>query len=395
MVLTLASRDWDLHRICCEVLAELGGGSWTISTFDDDFAGPTDLTIWDFDPDTRAPEDAFRETRRYLFLVDRKDLSAFRRIAGEAPAVVLLKPVTRPALRAFLEFGVAAGRQDMLQGLIQANLKLQEYEQDRTTFLADAVHEFRTPLMALNGYCSLLLDEHLGSLSDSQATVLRRMLHSTKRLSRMAAEMIQLSTDAARTPHAASEPGDIHKCLEQALHEVAPFAEDKRIDISAELGPQSGDLYFELAQIERLMINLLDNACKFTPVNGTIRIRGYAQFWERRIARPRRAVPAERRRSVCLEPNAYRIDISNSGNPIPAEYLRTIFEEYTSYSGGSDRSGGGLGLAICRDIVRRHEGRLWASNSGLGPVFSFVLPFRGASDPAKATGPANAAAARA
>ena len=59
---------------------------------------------------------------------------------------------------------------------------------------------------------------------------------------------------------------------------------------------------------------------------------------------------------------------------IPAERLEKIFEEYTTYSGGHDRSGGGLGLAICRMIVTQHEGIVWAKNSEVGPVFSFVLP---------------------
>ena len=56
-------------------------------------------------------------------------------------------------------------------------------------------------------------------------------------------------------------------------------------------------------------------------------------------------------------PNAYRIDIRDSGHAIPAEHLDHIFEEYTSYAGGRDRSGGGLGLAICRMIVTQHDGR--------------------------------------
>jgi signal transduction histidine kinase len=54
--------------------------------------------------------------------------------------------------------------------------------------------------------------------------------------------------------------------------------------------------------------------------------------------------------------------------------LEEIFEEYATYSGGRDRTGGGLGLAICKSIIGRHHGRIWAENSADGTVFSFVLP---------------------
>ena len=80
------------------------------------------------------------------------------------------------------------------------------------------------------------------------------------------------------------------------------------------------------------------------------------------------------RRHNIPEPNTYRIDIRDSGNAIPAEHIDHIFEEYTSYAGGRDRSGGGLGLAISRMIIAQHDGRVWAENTRSGPMFSIVLP---------------------
>jgi len=68
--------------------------------------------------------------------------------------------------------------------------------------------------------------------------------------------------------------------------------------------------------------------------------------------------------------------MANSGAPIPQEHLSRIFEEYTSYAGGRDRSGGGLGLAICRMIIAEHEGKIWAQNTSAGPMISFVIPLR-------------------
>jgi signal transduction histidine kinase len=83
----------------------------------------------------------------------------------------------------------------------------------------------------------------------------------------------------------------------------------------------------------------LNNACKFTPKTGTIVIRGYWFFGERRSPRSALSIPVERRRQVVADqPNSYRIDISDSAPAIPAEHLDRIFEEYTSYADGRDRS---------------------------------------------------------
>ena len=133
-------------------------------------------------------------------------------------------------------------------------------------------------------------------------------------------------------------------------------------------------MYFESRHIEQLLINLLDNACKFAPKAGTIAIRGGPFFWERRGSHSQIVIPKDRRRRSSRQPNSYRIDIQDSGMPIPPDHLERIFEEYVSYPNGADRDGAGLGLAICKMIVTQHEGRIWAENTSLGPVFSFVLP---------------------
>ena len=110
----------------------------------------------------------------------------------------------------------------------------------------------------------------------------------------------------------------------------------KRITITTRSGPCDRPLYFEAGQIEQVLINILDNACKFTPRAGTIEIRGYPYFWERRALRKSSVPPAaERRRQTSRDPNTYRIDIRDSGTPIPAEHLERIFEEYTSYAEGA------------------------------------------------------------
>jgi signal transduction histidine kinase len=388
MFVKLISSDQELYKQCREMLEEIPGHDCRFSAAD---APDTDLTadlyLWDFFPNLLLPTPIHRSPSRHLFLVHRKDLPEFRRQTGSAEATVLLKPVTKATLSAFLGLAVAsqeerisashslrADRDEILQCLIETNLKLQEYDQDRTNFLARAVHDFRAPLTAISGYCGLLLSEPFGSLDENQRDVLLRMQHSAKRLSRMASAMFQLSVGRHVKKLPDLRPADLAPCLERALQEIASFAEEKRIAITADLAPCGSRLCFETGQVEQVLINILDNACKFTPKDGVIEIRGYTYFSERIKSNALAATNSERRHSPVSEPNAYRVDIRDSGPRIPEEHLPLIFEEYTSYRGGRDRSGGGLGLAICKMIINQHEGHVWAENTADGPMFSFVLP---------------------
>lgn len=383
MDIVLISEDPELYRICQEILAEILTQPWTLSPASTgDAASHADLCIWDYQTDVPLPSHGPGFSFKHLYLVSRRDLPRFRKQTAVSEANILLKPVTPVTLAAFLGFAVSThgnnplreDRDEILQCLVQTNLALQEYDQDRTNFLARAVHDFRAPLTALSGYCGLMLDESFGPINEAQQEVLQRMRHSAQRLSQMASAMFQLSVARHAKKRPALQQGDLQECLDQALHEIAPFADERRIAITSELEPGYEGLFFEPGQMEQVLINILDNACKFTPKAGVIEIRGYPFFWERRSGQSGMLPRAERRRSVNEEPNGYRIDITDSGAAIPKEHLDTIFEEYTSYSGGRDRSGSGLGLAICRLIITQHDGRVWAENTDLGPRFSIVFP---------------------
>ena len=268
-------------------------------------------------------------------------------------------------------------RDEMLQFLIQANLRLQENDQDRNNFLARSVHDFRAPLTAISGYCGLLLEEQFGPLTPEQQNVVGRMLHSATRLSRISTAMFQLTVPRKVDQQLNLEKADFRDCFDQAIHEVALILKEKRISISAEIQPAPDGLLFEKSQIEQTLVNLLENACKFTPREGTIQVSGYPFFWERRAVQSAASDRSfERRIKQVDDFNSFRVDIRDNGPGIPAAQAFRIFEEYTSYGGGQDRSGGGLGLAICRMILSRHSGRIWAESHPSGALFSFVLPLQ-------------------
>ena len=194
MKVQLVSEDHDLHKLCRQTMGKMPEQKWQLSMATPEDAGDADLCLWDYSSDASLPEDLDQGSSKYLFLVHRKDLPDFHERIQLLAVHILLKPVTGTTLATFLEMAGArqadatlslrSDRDELLQCLIQTNLRLQEYDQDRTTFLARAVHDFRAPLTALSGYCGLLLAEPVGPLNENQREVLSRMLKSTKRLSR-------------------------------------------------------------------------------------------------------------------------------------------------------------------------------------------------------------------
>jgi signal transduction histidine kinase len=395
MRIRLISDDQFLNNLCREVLLGFRGRDWDFAMVaSDGQTPPADLLIWDLSPNRQPPQRLDSDPqRKNIFLIQRKDMGALQ---GRLPLGwgFVLKPVNPVLLRSLIEEAVAQHetaanrekgenaeqlrreRDEMLQYLLQANLKLQEYDQDRTNFLAHSVHDIRAPLVAIQGYCSLLLDNQLGDLNAEQSKVLERMQRSIRRLSRLTSGMFQISVDPQSPRRLKRKQGDIEACIHQAVHELAPVLESKKVEIHVSVEPPTQTLVFDEMQIEQVLVNLLDNAARFTPRNGQIEVRSQSVFWERRganitgdVSRP------ERRESTTRKSNGYRVEVRDSGRGVPAGDVEWIFEEYATGAKSYESSRAGLGLTICRQIINAHRGAIFAESGGSGGCFVFVLPY--------------------
>lgn len=339
-----------------------------------------DLYVWDYGPGSDLQAQVLaRDTAQHLLLVDAKCLDAVAPVSHSA--CILLKPVSAVTLRTFVELALKTwelrqqareaenlrlDRAALLQYVLEVNLKLQEYDQERINFLARAVHDFRAPLTALHGYCGLLAEGKLGPVTAGQRDLLERMRYSTRRLTRLAGGTLELLTQGRLNRVPDRNSGDIEEAVDQALHDVYPLILDKHIEVDVQLEPAT-DVLFEAEQIQQVLINLLENSSKFTPKGGKITVRGYNVREDPELHARASHMP----HSVH---HGYRMDILDSGPGVPAPLAEKVFEQYASYGGTGDRSGGGLGLAICRAIVMAHGGAIWATPSREGGRFSFILP---------------------
>jgi signal transduction histidine kinase len=385
MKVILVSQDRELFELCRGVLRQLSIDGPVLEAPGSKH-GKGDLTIWDLTPSTTIPE---REDEGNgppdLFLVSKAMVAEVQKAIPAGGFGFLLKPVKRPVLAAFLSAAVnrwagsqeksgspakspRAERDDLFQSLLEANLRLQECDQDRTNFLARALHDFRTPLTALQGYCGMLIRQGAGPLDPGQIELLERMQHSIARLSKMSGAMFELTSRHNTDRRLHLVKSNIDKCVQNAADQIMPMAQEKGISVTIDLDPPDTLLYMDPAAIEQVLVNLLENACKFTRRNGSIDITGGLVSWKR-MAQEEDSNPNE-----ALA--AYKIEVLDNGMGILPEQLDSIFEEYTSYSGARDRSGGGLGLAICRMLIDEHRGTIWAQSDRQETRMSFILPLR-------------------
>ena len=247
----------------------------------------------------------------------------------------------------------------------------------RTIALASAAHELKTPLSVMTGYTDLLLGQLLGPLNEQQRKVLEEMKQSGLRLQRFVQDFLAFSALESGKIRIGKELGNVNECVAEVLEHWSSRFEQKRL--RWEFRPDSSlkPILFDQLKLQHVISNLIDNAVKFTPVGGNVRVSTSGYLWERRTYRQNLPLATERRVLSNPQQNAVRISISDNGPGIPAEYHQEIFNEFLRLQQTSDSHGMGLGLAIARRLIEAHGGKIWVeSEPGNGSTFSLLLPVR-------------------
>ena len=245
----------------------------------------------------------------------------------------------------------------------------------RTIALASAAHELKTPLSVMTGYTDLLLGQLLGPLNEQQRKVLEEMKQSGLRLQRFVQDFLAFSALESGKIRISKEVGDLNECIAEVLEHWSGRLEQKKL--RWEFRPDSNlqQVLFDPLKLQHVISNLIDNAVKFTPVGGKIRVATSTYLWERRSYRQTLPLANERRSGGDHQPNAIRICVTDSGPGIPPEYHQEIFNEFLRLQQTSSSHGMGLGLAIARRLVDAHAGKIWVeSEPGHGSTFCLLLP---------------------
>jgi signal transduction histidine kinase len=239
-------------------------------------------------------------------------------------------------------------------------------------FLANISHELRTPLNAIMGYTEMVLQRIYGEVNDLQADRLNRVLSSSKQLHDLISDVLDLSKIEAGQMDIAMESLKMQEVLMSALDSLSLQAESKKLKIEVDLAPDLPFITGDSQRIRQILINLIDNAIKFTH-EGKIYIRvGVLDFEGFTINDAN--IPA-----LCPVNTGQwlMVSVRDTGIGIAPETQKIIFDPFRQGDGSSIReyAGTGLGLAISNRLVTLHKGHLWVKSApDKGSTFTMLLP---------------------
>jgi two-component system sensor histidine kinase KdpD len=223
-----------------------------------------------------------------------------------------------------------------------------ETERLRNSLLSSVSHDLRTPLATITGAATTLLEQGGRLDAAAQRDLLESVREEAERLNRLVQNLLEMTRLESGALELRKEWHSIEEVIGAALRRL-----DKRLAgrrITTRVLPDLPLVAMDDVLIEQVLVNLVDNAVKYTPPGSPVEIIATATD------------------------RAVTVEVADRGPGIPAGEEEKIFEKF--YRGQPrDGRGAGLGLAICRGVVRAHGGRIWAQNlPGAGVAFLFTLP---------------------
>lgn len=237
--------------------------------------------------------------------------------------------------------------------LRQANLTLQRLDELRRRMFADISHELRTPLTVISGEAEVTLRSRNAGIDDHRAA-LSHIVDLTGQVARLVEDLMILARSDAADLRIEKQPVDMQMLLRESVEDFRALAGSKAIDVTLD-APEEPRLVVDAdpGRIGQLLLILVDNACRYTPAEGTI------------------DVSLERAGSSAV------VRVADSGVGIPADEIDQVFERY--FRGAQVEQlapkGVGLGLHVARSIALAHDGRLaLESEPGCGTTAALSLP---------------------
>ncbi len=242
------------------------------------------------------------------------------------------------------------------QELARARAAAEEARQLKAEFAANISHELRTPLNLIIGFSEILMSLPVGDGDSGLPPTVRAdvdvIYRNAQHLSNLIDDVLDLSQVDAGRMGLTKERASLAAIAGEAISAIARLYEARRLWLTSEVSEALPDVYVDRTRVRQVLINLLNNAARFTASGGAT-VRAHQE-----------------ERSLVVE-------VADTGVGIAPEDIPKVFEEFRQLDGTTRRAhdGSGLGLAICKRFVELHGGTIWArSEIGSGTIFSFTLP---------------------
>lgn len=311
-----------------------------------------------------------------LNLPDSQGAETFRRVLEKAPGVpvvilsgqndqaLAIKALHQGAQDYLVKGGLtsvdldramryAVERQALLRSLEMSRTQQLEF---KNQFLSHVSHELRTPLTCIHQYVTILLDGLAGEMPEEQRAHLGTILKSVNQLNAMVRDLLEAARAESGKIVLEQRCVSIGELIHLAVEMMQAIATHKGVGLEIAIETGMPFVYGDPDRVLEVLINLIDNAIKFTPSEGAV------------------SISASR---VPSDPEFVCVSVIDTGSGIPPEARSLIFERLYQHPDSVDnnRKGLGLGLYIAKELVSLHGGRIWAASDGAsGSTFSFTLP---------------------
>jgi len=238
--------------------------------------------------------------------------------------------------------------------LEHANEKLKSLDKLKTEFLSLASHQLRSPLTAIQGYTSMLLEGDFGAIGVKQKEAIDRVFQSSKHLTVVVEDLLNVAKIEQGGMQYIMNPFDFEKITSDIVKDLSVTAEKKGLKLSFETDKKSPyTVKGDMEKIRQVIMNFIDNSIKYTKT-GNIVVK---------------LVKDEKTKKVIFS-------VTDTGMGITPEIKKTLFAKFSRGDGGKmDTTGTGLGLYLAKEIIEAHKGKVWAESPGAdkGSTFSIEL----------------------
>jgi signal transduction histidine kinase len=237
--------------------------------------------------------------------------------------------------------------------ITRAYTRLEQREASRGRFIRVATHELRSPITVAQSLVRNVVKGYAGELTQEQGDVFSRISRRLDFLETLVNDLLDLAAGKSPELEEGEQPVVINSSVGRAVLLIQPRAEEKGVELSVEPCCEELVVWASEEGLDRIFVNLVENAVKYTPPGGAVGV------------------------SLRNRGEEIQIEISDNGIGIPEEALSHLFEEFyrARNAKAMDAVGTGLGLAIVRDLVDRYDGRIDVETElGEGTTFTVALP---------------------